>query len=304
MPHTTAVDSASAMVRPPRLTQLGHRVGAVAPHAGHQDADQLARRRSAPARSSPSARRSDARDSRAAPAPASHSGPTPGCDHDIGIAPADIDRSRLQAASDGSTSTTSSSHFRSSRLAKAAVKLAGMCCATITGQGNCCGNCGSTMSSAAGPPVDVPIRTRPGRRLRAVRRRCWPTRTRPVATARRRREIDAGCAPSAAASGGSAPWRRREPSRPGSDAADRSPAKPCRSAWRRSRSRRARWPRASLRRLRRSATEIITTGRGASIMIWLRQVSPSMPGICTSSVTTCGSKDRTSSSASVPLRAS
>ena len=39
------------------------------------------------------------------------------------------------------------------------------------------------------------------------------------------------------------------------------------------------------------SAEIITTGRGNSIMIWPRQVSPSMPGIWTSSVTTAGSKD-------------
>jgi hypothetical protein len=36
--------------------------------------------------------------------------------------------------------------------------------------------------------------------------------------------------------------------------------------------------------------EIITTGRGASIMIRLRQVKPSIPGIWTSSVTIWGSK--------------
>ena len=47
--------------------------------------------------------------------------------------------------------------------------------------------------------------------------------------------------------------------------------------------------------------EIITTGRGASIMIWPRQVRPSMPGIWISSVTTCGSNDRTSSSASIAI---
>ena len=40
MPQTTAVDSASAMVRPPCLAQPRHRVGAVVAHAGHQHADQ------------------------------------------------------------------------------------------------------------------------------------------------------------------------------------------------------------------------------------------------------------------------
>ena len=38
------------------------------------------------------------------------------------------------------TSTTFNSQFRSSRLAKAAVKLAGICWATITGHGSCFGN--------------------------------------------------------------------------------------------------------------------------------------------------------------------
>ena len=75
-------------------------------------------------------------------------------------------------------------------------------------------------------------------------------------------------------------------------------------AWRRNRPHRARWPPESPRRLLPSETEIMTTGRGASIMICPRHSKPSMPGIWTSSVTTCGSNDRTSSSASVPLRAS
>ena len=60
-----------------------------------------------------------------------------------------------------------------------------MCCATITGQGNPPGNCGRTISSAAGPPVEVPIRTKPGggsvsrssraRDARRARLRGWRT---------------------------------------------------------------------------------------------------------------------------------
>ena len=52
----------------------------------------------------------------------------------------------------------------SSRLAKAAVKFAGMCCATTIGQPKILGIGGRTISSAAGPPVDVPIRTSPAGR--------------------------------------------------------------------------------------------------------------------------------------------
>ena len=44
-------------------------------------------------------------------------------------------------------------------------------------------------------------------------------------------------------------------------------------------------------------------GRGASIMIWARHAKPSITGICTSSVITCGSKDFTRASASAPSRA-
>ncbi len=51
------------------------------------------------------------------------------------------------------------------------------------------------------------------------------------------------------------------------------------------------------------SAEIITTGRGASSMIRLRQVNPSMPGISTSSVMTCGSKLCSNASASMPSRA-
>ena len=56
----------------------------------------------------------------------------PPADDDVGVAPGDIDRP--PAGIGRLTSTTVSSHARSSRRANAAVKLAGMCCATITGQ--------------------------------------------------------------------------------------------------------------------------------------------------------------------------
>ena len=131
MPQTTAVDSASAMVMPPCLTQPRHRVRAVAPHSGHQDAHQSRGVICAQAHSSPSVPRWGAKDNRVAPAPAWRSFPSL-------AAPRPHRRHRGRCRScrpaDGIgrlTSTTRSSHCPIEPLGKAPVKLAGMCCATM-----------------------------------------------------------------------------------------------------------------------------------------------------------------------------
>ena len=156
--------------------QFGHRIRAVAAHSGHQHADQLpgvimlerARHHALHARMprivalrrhrhrNHARRRAGPRSSRR------RRGRYRSCRPRNGIG-------RL-------TSTTRSSHCRSSRLANGPVKLAGMCCATTHGPRKSGGSCGSTTSSAAGPPVDVPIRT-------SAVRRDWPCLPRPDARA-------------------------------------------------------------------------------------------------------------------------
>ena len=139
MPQTTAVDSASAMVRPPCLRSSCHRIRAVAPHPGHQHSHQMRRvivLKRAGHHPSP---RWDARDSRVAPEPAWRSIPVDrGCHDQISVAPADIDSAGLQRHRPIHLDHAQLA-LASSRLANGPVKLAGICCATSTGQGNRCG---------------------------------------------------------------------------------------------------------------------------------------------------------------------
>ena len=167
------------------------------------------------------------------------------------------------------------------------MKLAGKCWATSTGQGKSGGSCGNTISSAAGPPVEVPISTSPGSGPfpgLISRGRSWHPSSGAhgpdgIATPALRRGSDDERARSAAGSAGSGRWRRPAPFPPAPAADGQSPEKPSHPAWRQNRRHRVRSLPASLRRLPAVSEDIITTGRGASIMIRLRQVSPSMPGI-------------------------
>ena len=269
------------------LVQQRHRIGAVASHPGHQHSHQLRCVIMLKRAGLPSVPRWDARDSRAAPGRAWRSCPPP-------AAPRSDRRRRGRyrscppaTASDDSPRRPRSAHCRSSRLANGPVKLAGICCATRTGQGNPGGNCGRTMSSAAGPPVEVPISTSPCDRPALL----LPTTRVAVAPGgaqRPRPEIDGEYARSAAKFG-----RMRALAAPRtfstSSGRSRSISSETAPLGLATKSTAPSSMASSVASAPSSVSEeIITTGRGASIMIWPRQVSPSMPGIWTSSVTTCG----------------
>ena len=210
MPQTTAVDSASAMVCPPCRHKPRHGIGSVAAHAGQHNADQTGRviviERAAH-------QALDARMPGIVPLRRDRHGAQAG--RRAARRPDRRRRGRYRpfraaAASAGRPRRPRSAHCRSSRRANGPVKFAGMCCATMTGQGKSAGSCGSTMSSATGPPVDVPISTSPGspsapgrrmlaRRGRRGRWRRGGARGTDGECARVRRSASCGCGACAAA---------------------------------------------------------------------------------------------------------
>ena len=158
MPHTTAVASASAMVRPPSCFS---RVIAAAPSLPMPVISTPTRLAAGRWRSAVVTSRSTLGCQRcSAEAGAGITTGPPGRWLTMMSASPRAMNTRPGTRAIGCvTSSTSSAHRPFSRRAREAVKVAGMCWATTTGQGKSAGSAVSTASRAGGPPVEVPIST-------------------------------------------------------------------------------------------------------------------------------------------------
>ena len=192
---------------------------------------------------------------------------------------------------------TVNSHSPSSRRDSGPVKLAGICWATSTGQGNEAGRLFSKVSSAGGPPVEVPTSTRPSPvaadRVARVAREAGRTplpmrcRTRSRSRSDRFNRTAAACRTFSIRSGAISSIR----SDTAPDGLATKSMAPSRSA-----SSVASAPSAVIE-------ETMITGHGCSIMMRSRQARPSISGMWTSRVTTSGTAPAIEARASLPLRA-
>ena len=276
MPQTTAVSSASAIVRPPERAKPAMRSGAVVAHAGHQHPNQEARAEYAPLRSTPAGRCSDARDSRR------RQGAESDADRRRGVEITTVARRRGRYRRGRARATVGRDDLASRaiaqrpsrRRASAPVKLAGMCCAMTMGHGKLDGNARQQRLQRrrpAGrgcrpPPVRRPS---PARRLRPGAADARAARRAPADLVAERVRAGEGspsaCAPAAArtfaTNSGPNTSMCKETAPSGLVTKSTAP--------RRSASSVASAP-------SRVSDETISTGQGCSIMIRSRQARPSM----------------------------
>ena len=291
MPQTTALSSASAMVRPPAAAAGSSRP----PH--RCPCPSSARRSGAPARYAPwrwqrAGRRWDASDTRRMRRRGHDDGAAwPHADDDVRVAPADIDGPG-PSGTGRVTSMTRNAQSRSSRRDSGPVNAAGMCWATRTGQGNRLATATVGLPAPAGPRS----RCRPGPRSRALPRHpghehghgCTAgrarlaqprrasgrarSRTRSVRrSVRRRRARDAARTRSTSAGPNSSIASEIAPS----GLAMKSTAPSCIAS-------------SVTSAPAAVSDETMTTGQGRSTMIRSRHAKPSRFGMCTSRVTTSG----------------